>query len=161
LARDHLEQARVAFAADDDRRIAIRAASSAMALDPTLDGAAELVGRLMLEPPRETPPEVEQAVTNDEVEVVRAQSWAAFWANLTGTVVIVPLLVVGGALRGAAIYGPLVLFGTITYWRGLRAPVTKPPPPWMLALANAAGLALLAHLFSPVLLAPAIAGVVA
>ena len=45
LARDHLEQARAAFAAgldDDDRGIAIRAASSAMALDPTLAGAAEL-----------------------------------------------------------------------------------------------------------------------
>ena len=41
-----------------ERRAVMREATAALALDPALAGAAELVGRLMLEPPRETPPEV-------------------------------------------------------------------------------------------------------
>ena len=51
----HLERARAAFAArdsDDNRRTAMRESAAAIALDPSLDGAAELVGRLMLEPPK-------------------------------------------------------------------------------------------------------------
>jgi eukaryotic-like serine/threonine-protein kinase len=59
LARAHLEAAQAALLADTDeetrRRTAMREAGRALALDPTLTGAAELVGRLMLTPPRETP----------------------------------------------------------------------------------------------------------
>jgi serine/threonine-protein kinase len=164
LARDHFEQARAAVAGglhDDDRRVAIRAASSAMALDPTLTGAAELVGRLMLEPPREMPPEVERKVESEEVEVVRAQSWGVLWANATGLFVLVPLMIVTGAWRAALVYGPLVAFATVSYWRGVRDPSAKPPPSWALAIGNAAGIGLLAHAFSPPLLAPAIAVLVA
>jgi eukaryotic-like serine/threonine-protein kinase len=62
LARAHLEAAQAALLADTDeetrRRTAMREAGRALALDPTLTGAAELVGRLMLTPPRETPKEV-------------------------------------------------------------------------------------------------------
>ncbi len=164
LARDHFDQARTAFAAGvapEDRRIAIRAASSAMALDPTLDGAAELVGRLMLEPPREMPEEVERAVTSDEVEVLRAQSWGALWLNVTGLLLVVPLLVACGAWRGALVYGPMVAIAAAVYLRGVRDPNPMPPPPWLLAIGNALGIGLLAHLFSPSLLAPAIAAIVA
>src|SRR5262249_1758072 len=55
LARGHLATGRAAFDAaesEDRRKIAMREAAAALALDPTLGGAAELVGRLMLEPPR-------------------------------------------------------------------------------------------------------------
>ena len=59
IARGHLAAARAALAGPGDdearRRGAMREAGQALALDPTLTGAAELVGRLMLEPPATTP----------------------------------------------------------------------------------------------------------
>jgi serine/threonine-protein kinase len=45
-----------------ERRQALRAAARALALDPTSKGPAELVGRLMLEPPSEIPREVTDAL---------------------------------------------------------------------------------------------------
>ncbi len=47
---------------ENERRIAIRAAARALALDPTDRDPADLVARLMLEPPDEVPPEVEKAL---------------------------------------------------------------------------------------------------
>src|SRR5258708_4072639 len=63
LARGHFAAAVSALGAhdtDDGRRIAMREAARALALDPTLTGAADLVGHLMLEPPTHTPVEVQQ-----------------------------------------------------------------------------------------------------
>ncbi|MCW5803265.1 MAG: serine/threonine protein kinase [Deltaproteobacteria bacterium] len=65
LALVELAKARAALERDDrpaDRRIAIRAAARALALDPANGEPADLVGRLMLEPPREVPAEVDEAV---------------------------------------------------------------------------------------------------
>ncbi|MGN6110070.1 MAG: serine/threonine-protein kinase, partial [Kofleriaceae bacterium] len=70
LARGHLERATAAFAAGDTdelRREAMREAAAALALDPALGDAAALVGRLMLEPPRVTPREVEAAIAEDDI----------------------------------------------------------------------------------------------
>jgi serine/threonine-protein kinase len=65
LARVELAKARAAFESGTrvaDRKIAIRAAARALALDPTNGDPADLVARLMLEPPTSVPPEVEQAI---------------------------------------------------------------------------------------------------
>ena len=73
LARGERELAREAFARGNGtaaRRDAIRAAGRALALDPTQREPAELVGRLMLEPPAETPPEVEDELEgHDRTEI--------------------------------------------------------------------------------------------
>ena len=65
LARQHLIRAEAALdsAGLDEvrRRTAMREAGRALALDPTLEPAAQLVSRLMLEPPVETP----RAVTEE------------------------------------------------------------------------------------------------
>jgi serine/threonine-protein kinase len=56
----HNELATARAAVDRDDRIdALRAAARALALDPRAGEPAELVGRLMLEPPTAAPPEVE------------------------------------------------------------------------------------------------------
>ncbi len=68
LAQQHLDTATAAFAAgdrEDTRRTAMREAGRALALDPTLHGAAELLGRLMLEPPAVSPVEVRHAIAAD------------------------------------------------------------------------------------------------
>src|SRR5262249_30448932 len=67
----HIEAARQACAAGDLtelRHTAMRLAGRALALDPTFAPAAELVGRLMLEPPREIPSEVQGMLTADRVQ---------------------------------------------------------------------------------------------
>ncbi len=59
-----------------NRRDAIRAAARALALDPTAREAADLVGRLMLEPPKEMPPEVEREL--EELDHVNLRVSARF-----------------------------------------------------------------------------------
>ncbi len=69
LATAHVEVAREAADralsatgdAVEDRKVAIREAGRALALDPKNQAAAGIVARLMLEPPRELPREVRQA----------------------------------------------------------------------------------------------------
>jgi len=161
LARDQLEQARRAFAvapSDDERKHAFRAATSAMVLDPTLGEATELVGRLMLEPPREVPREVEAEIAVHDTNIMLAQGRAGLWGAGITVGLIVPLLLALGSKVGAGVFagvGGLVLFGM---WRGLREPASAIPPPPVLALGAAIPIALVAHLFSPLLVAPAIAG---
>jgi eukaryotic-like serine/threonine-protein kinase len=100
LARTELAAAHAALAGGPTaaaRRTAIRAAARALALDPTTREAAELVGRLMLEPPREVPPEVDA-----ELERLDHQ-----------------------ALRTSARFGMLAAFAylaffPILYWVGIR-----------------------------------------
>ncbi|HEY5923692.1 MAG TPA: serine/threonine-protein kinase [Kofleriaceae bacterium] len=75
LAREHLATAHDALAAGDDdthRSAAMREAGLALALDPELPGAAELVGRIMLETPRTTPAEVVHEVAEREQQEGRS-----------------------------------------------------------------------------------------
>ena len=69
LALSELDQARSALARGNgsaERRDALRAAARALALDPTNRDPADLVGRLMLEPPKHVPPEVEEAIARSD-----------------------------------------------------------------------------------------------
>ena len=73
LAQAEVETARTALVAGDgprERETAMRAAARALALDPTNREPADLVGRLMLEPPRDTPPEVELRMVQDELDAL-------------------------------------------------------------------------------------------
>jgi serine/threonine-protein kinase len=101
LARGELEVAHQAMALETtlSRQTALRSAARALALDPTNRGAVDLVGRLMLEPPKEAPPEVEA-----ELEQLDRHSWAT--STRFGTV-------------GALAY---LMFFPLMYWAGLRDP---------------------------------------
>ena len=74
--RAPLEEARTALAKGDDetnRRIAMRAAGRALALDPTATAAADLVTHLVLRPPKEVPAEVDETVARIDTDMARAQ----------------------------------------------------------------------------------------
>ena len=77
------------------RKVAMRAAARALALDPKQSAPADLVARLMLEPPRDVPPEV-------EAEVERVDDDALFNARKLITqagiayLAFVPILYVAG-----------------------------------------------------------------
>jgi serine/threonine-protein kinase len=90
LAADQLAAARTAL--DAGRRAeAIHAAGRALALDPASIEAAELVTSLIVEPPREIPPEVERGLDDIEDEIVRTRSRRSIVAYLA-IFIMVPIL---------------------------------------------------------------------
>jgi serine/threonine-protein kinase len=159
LATEHLERARDAFTRES-RPDAIQAASCALALDPTLPGAAELVGRLMLEPPRETPPEVVRAMRTDDIAWIRAQDRGVLRTNLVGTLVAVPLLLAMHAPLGAIAYLLYAIANVIVIRRTLAIPDAIAPA-WLVIAMNGIGLALISHMFSAALVAPSLAALIA
>ncbi len=158
LARSHLDRARAAFAASDspdNRRTAMREAAGALALDPALGGAAELVGRLMLEPPRETPPEVKEAMAQDDVRDAREIARAGLWA-VCASLFFIPLLwwiSPHGTLYVPVLLGALVLDGVVAL-HAMRAPT---PRPGLVIIANTVIIILVSRMFSPIMIAPGIA----
>jgi eukaryotic-like serine/threonine-protein kinase len=158
LARTHLERARTAFAASDapdNRRTAMREAAGALALDPALAGAAELVGRLMLEPPRETPPEVKEAMAQDDVRDAREVAKAGMWAVIS-SLFFIPLLwwiAPSGTIYVPMLMAFLVLDGVVA----VVATRGKKPRPGLVIVANTIIIIVLARMYSPIMIAPGIA----
>jgi eukaryotic-like serine/threonine-protein kinase len=161
LARDHLARGQAAFASGDAeaRATAMREAASALALDPALAGAAELVGRLMLDPPRTTPREVDDAIAVDELRISQDNARAGLWA-LVSCIVFTPLLwwiarpgtpYVGAWVGALALSG---LFYLLAY-HGAR------PRPGLVILGNAILVVVLARMYSPMFIAPGVAAVLA
>jgi serine/threonine-protein kinase len=175
LAREHLERARAAFAGgeevpgaaivegggggDERRRTAMREAAAALALDPSLSGAAELVGRLMLEPPTTTPREVEEAITADDVQTSRVNAKAGILAVLAtiGFLPAVWWMAPGAGGYLAALTAVLAGSGMIALYN-LHA---ARPRIGLAVIGNMLVVALIALMFSPILIAPGIAAVLA
>ncbi len=165
LASQHLARARQAFEVDKqdsgdvDQRVAIREAASALALDPTLDGAAELVGRLMLEPPRTTPPEVADALTADDIRIAKETAKAGIWA-IIATLCFTPLLwwMAPAASRYVAVFTGFLLVNGAMCIQVNRA---KLPKPGFVVITNTILVVIIARMFSPILIAPGVAAVLA
>ncbi len=162
LARQHLARARVAYERDDTfaRSIAMREAGRALALDPSLDGAAELLGRLMLDPPRDTPRDVEAALQADAAAGNRSQARVGLIMAL-GYLAFVPFL---AGYRGTDAYA--FGFGAYVMLNGvlmlLRARGRGPAwlhAPWAVAVRNAILIATVGSFFSPFQIAPGLAAV--
>jgi eukaryotic-like serine/threonine-protein kinase len=165
LAREHLERAREAFTAaaasdaDEHHVTAIREAGAAIALDPAHSGAAELVGRLMLEPPKTTPREVEEAIAVDDVRAARVNAQAGILAVFFG-LVFSPLLwwlAPSGSPHVLALTIVLVVLGVVSVFN-YRA---KQPLTGLVVIGNAVMMAVIARMFSPMLIAPGLAAVLA
>jgi len=167
LARGHLDRARAAFAdgaaaeveaaGDAARRAAMREAAAALALDPKLAGAAELVGRLMLEPPKRTPREVEEAIADDNVQMSRVNAKAGTLAVLA-SIAFMPMvwwMAPGAAGYVAALTAILAVCGIVSFYN-LNA---ARPRIGLAVIGNALIVALIALMFSPLLIAPGIAAV--
>ncbi len=163
MARGHLERARSAVGGPgelEDRRVAMREAGRALALDPMLDDAADLVGRLMLEPPSTVPPEVAAEIAEAELSAVQRQSWigalvylvyAAFIPQMLWLGARQPLYVVAFAALIAVMFG-------LAIWTVRRRTWT---PAGVVAgvVINVGLVVLLARIYSPFTVAPAVAAV--
>jgi len=158
LAAEHLARAHAAFAGGDAQRaVAMREAASAIALDPTLASAAELLGRLMLEPPRTWPAEVEAELREDDEKTVRNSARVAGWSYV-GFLAFLPLvwwIAPAGSPYVLALSGLVVLNMALCWW-GVHTRQTAGKA-GLLAIANALLLAVIARMYTPFLIAPALA----
>jgi serine/threonine-protein kinase len=92
VAREHLA---VALASGDDevgRRTAMREAGRALALDPTLNEAADLISRLMLEPPSEMPAQVRAELDQHDRATTRRFVWNLVIMHAAWFAFLMPLL---------------------------------------------------------------------
>jgi serine/threonine-protein kinase len=162
LARSALGRAQDAFAGGDNealRGTAMREAAAALALDPALAGAAELVGRLMLDPPRTTPREVHEAIRADEIRMVHDNARAGRWA-LIALVLFWPLLwwIARPGSGYVIAFGVVLLLSGVFYVLAYRGAT---PRFGLVILGNVALIALLSRMFSPLFIAPGVAAVLA
>jgi serine/threonine-protein kinase len=134
LARTELATARRALAAGkgpQDRRIAIRAAARALAFDPQSPQSADLLGRLMLEPPPEMPVEVEQEIEKLDMQSLERSARFGTYAALV-YVLFFPILyaigfrdawyhIAGSGLCAFIVFVERVVAPRNAFWSGYLA----------------------------------------
>ena len=151
LAKTELDNAFTALATDatDGRRAAMRAAARSLALDPTYRPAADLVGHLMLDPPKEAPAEVEAELDVADLETTRRSARFGTFAALS-YLAFFPILywvgfreawylIAGPALCGVIVLGTAILTRWWPMW-----------PRYIAIFGNFAIFALFSSLVSPV-----------
>ncbi len=159
LAVTHLDRARVAFAcASDGHQDAMREAAAALALDPTLAGAAELIGRIMLEPPTVTPREVEDTIAADEQKLAKTNARTAMRAYLAFSTMLPVLYVVGPSGYFLALALLAAVNVGLNWWNSRPHTVHRP---WLVLAANATVVLAASRAFTPFLVAPGLAAVMA
>jgi serine/threonine-protein kinase len=164
LATHHLARAHGALesAGLDEvrRRTAMREAGRALALDPTLKGAADLVSRLMLEPPSEVPRAVAEELEALDLEEDRRHIRLVTRISVA-YIAYVPLLLLFGIrdafyLTAFALLAFANLGGQLAAIRNERFMKAS----WPIALASAlAQIVLMARMWTPFLVAPSLVAV--
>ncbi len=158
LARDHFERGRAHFERDE-RALAMREATAALALDPALEGPAALVGRLMLEPPKDTPPEVEQLIAADDQRSMRVVITAGLWVVIAALIFLPLLWWISSGDKTLFVLLAVMLAADGVL--GLIVQRAKRPRPELIIIANTALVVVISRMFSPVLIAPGIAASIA
>ena len=167
LAATHLSAARAAVASagthddtDTYRADAMREAGHALALDPT-SGAAELIGSLMLSPPRRVPREVEARMADIEGETAYAKLRGATFVTVAYFLFVPFMLWLG--FRESVWLGIFIAvcgIDAIHAFVRMRGQQSLPPRAIYTTLAlNAIVMALFTRMFSPLLIAPGITAV--
>jgi serine/threonine-protein kinase len=110
LAAEHLAAARAALAAGK-RSDAIHRAGRALALEPESQEAAEIVTKLIVEPPATLPPEVERDIEAEDrkLDMQRSSRGVAAYSAIAILLVLVPLMGVRDWLLLGALFA--VTFG--------------------------------------------------
>jgi len=161
LALAHLEEAQTRYDRDTSRANALREAGRALALDPTLTAAADLVGRLMLETPKTLPAEVKRSLADVDLAAIRRAGRVGVIAYLCYLVFVPALAAIGMRSVGylvALVVNALAL--AISAWAGIRWPTARWRVPVMI-VGNFVMVAIFARMFTPFMIAPGIAAVTA
>jgi serine/threonine-protein kinase len=156
LAKTELAEARKAMASGNgptERRDALRAAARALALDPTDREPADLVGHLMLEPPTETPVEVERELDGLDLDALKSSARFSMLAAIAYLAFFPILYWIGFTEPWYLIAGPSLCVGII-----LVQILVAPRSPYLsgyLAMAgNVAMFALFGYMVSPFVIGP-------
>jgi serine/threonine-protein kinase len=159
LAQEHTERAQQRLEAGlpdtEARAVAMREAGQAVAFDPENEAAAELLSRLLLEPPAEIPPAVDERIEEDDAEHALLQARIGAKAS-TGWLLLVPILAWMGVRSWLAIAVFVVLM-LITQGLSRWAVHTKKASLTILrpiTIAVALTLVWSAFVFSPLVLTP-------
>ena len=119
LAVAQLSAAREALAseADDGRATALRRAGRALALDPSSAEAAELVTKLLVEPPPKLPPVLVASLEHEQHVAARTRGRNAMWAYLSvfGFWFMIPFLDVRSWPPLLSFYGLVGLLAAAAY----------------------------------------------
>jgi serine/threonine-protein kinase len=124
LAQDALERD-----TDDSRATAIRRAGRALALDPESGEAAELVTKLMLEPPKRLPPDLVDSLEDEDRRMNSQRARTVGWitACLFGFWALIPFLQVKSWTNLLAFYG-LIALGVLSAANVVRTGKTRLVP---------------------------------
>ena len=158
LARQHIAEARAQLAqgdADEHRRAAMRAAGRALALDPTATEAGELVTRLMLEPPKQVPAEVDESIAALDTATARTQGRLAAIAML-GYLAFIPFLVWTGIrdVTWVPIFALVAILSGVQVWALTYRERIAPAGIYLNACVNAVLIGIVCRMVSPILIAP-------
>jgi serine/threonine-protein kinase len=162
VAAEHLAAAHAALergAGEAERAIAMREAGRALALDPTATAAADLVSRLMLEPPAETPKEVEDDIERAEDRDLRTMTRVAVFAYVIYMCFVPVVIWLGvrepwyvGVLAGAIVINAIVAV-CVTRQRALVSRSWI----YLAVIGNAILIAVWSRLLGPFMVAPGLA----
>ena len=164
LAVTHLEAARTAAGGETeaDRALAMLEAGRALALDPR-SGAADLLGRLMLEPPKQMPHEVEDRLDALEDRSSRTKA-SSFLPAYIACILALPLIMWMGLHTWLGIVGyvgstsiNIVSCAWVIHKRGRTSALDM----YIVLATNLVLVVTTTWLFGPVMIAPSIAIVVA
>ena len=135
LAEKQLALARQELANPGRRTEAGQAASRALALDPHSSEAAALVTQLVLEPPRELPPEVIESLDESERQLNRKRSRTAGFAFMA-LFLFLPVFLLFQDIRSVA--NLVLLYATVTFQALLwfHNGRTGRTPLWLMMLGN-------------------------
>jgi serine/threonine-protein kinase len=156
LAKSELATARKALSAGDgpiERRDALRAAARALALDPTDREPADLVGRLMLEPPTEMPEEVERELEGIDIDALKTSARFGMLAAFAYLAFFPILYWIGFRELWYMIAGPATCVAIIA----IQLVIAPRNPFWSGYLSitgNLAMFALFAWMVSPIVIGP-------
>jgi hypothetical protein len=157
LSLHHLTIARDALArgGDEGRRDAMRAAGRALALDPTAPEAAEMVTRMMLEPPEKVPDEVEAHLAVLDTETARSHGKLAA-VSVLGYLAFVPLLLWSGVrdVSYVVAFAALSLISCGQVLMLIRREKITAAPLYVNAAINALIIAIVARMVGPFVIAP-------
>ena len=159
LAKQHLAAAGGAFAEGSPaaRKLAMREATTALALDPVLAPAAQLVARLMLEPPAELPAEVQARVEADGQALAKQTARGAMWAFAAFAALLAVIDVFEPSRYVLAIVGLLGVSAAVCALASRRHGDLYAG---LLAASNVGIVAVVAHGYSPLWIAPSIATII-
>jgi len=147
---------------DEGRRAeSMRAAGRALALDPESSEAAQLITALVLEPPKQPPPELEATLDAAEAAGVRKHAKTAIGAYLA-IASFLPIAWWNGVRRWDVVLA--VFFVSLTMaifaWRTARNPDRSTGAMLLYALGNVALLAALSRMAGPFTFVPGLACVI-